>query len=74
MVKVLIFGGFWAHLPRSSELDHAGRDIRVVELLTRLRIDPTEVGIVTVNGRQCKLDEMVPAGSRVYIFPPMAGG
>jgi molybdopterin converting factor small subunit len=74
MVKVLIFGGFWAHLPRRLELDHAGRDMRVTELLARLRINPTEVGIVTVNGRQSKLEEIVPVGGRVYIFPPMAGG
>jgi sulfur carrier protein ThiS len=74
VIEVHVFGGFWAHLPRSLELDPAGGDIRVAELLDRLRIDPTEVGIVTVNGRQSKLDAVVPGGGRVYIFPPMSGG
>jgi molybdopterin converting factor small subunit len=74
MVHVRIFGRLWEHVEPSQELDLAGREITVTGLLTRLGIDPAEVGIVTVNRRQSKLDEIVPPDGRVFVFPPMSGG
>ena len=74
MVEVRIFGPLWEHLEPSLELDLRGREIAVADLLNRLGIDSTEVGIVTVDGRQSKLDEIIPADGRVCIFPPMSGG
>jgi molybdopterin converting factor small subunit len=74
MVEVRIFGALWEHLEPSLELDLQGREITVADLLTHLGIEPAEVGIVTVNRRQGKLDEIIPADSRVCIFPPMSGG
>jgi molybdopterin converting factor small subunit len=74
MVHVRVFGLLWEHLAPSQELDLEGREVTVAGLLTRLGIDPAEVGIVTVNRRQSKLDEIVPADGRVFIFPPMSGG
>jgi molybdopterin converting factor small subunit len=74
MVEVRIFGDLWKHLAPRLELDLEGRDARVADLIARLDIDPSEVGIVTVDGRQSNLDEIVPADSRVCIFPPMFGG
>jgi len=74
MVEVRIFGALWKHLEPRLELDLACRDVRVVDLIARLGIDPVEVGIVTVDGRQSKPDEIVPADGRVCIFPPMFGG
>jgi molybdopterin converting factor small subunit len=74
MVKVRIFGGLWEHLAPRLELDLEGHDVRVADLIAQLNIDPSEVGIVTVDGRQSKLDGTVSADSRVCIFPPMFGG
>jgi molybdopterin converting factor small subunit len=74
MVEVRIFGPLWEHLAPNLELDLEGHEIAVADLLARLGIDPAEVGIVTVNRRQSKLDEIVPADGRVCIFPPMSGG
>ena len=74
MVEVRIFGGLWKHLAPRLELDLEGRDVRVSDLIAHLAIDPSEVGIVTVDGRQSSLERIVPAGSRVCIFPPMFGG
>jgi molybdopterin converting factor small subunit len=73
-VSVRIFGPLWDHLESNLELDLEGQEIAVADLLARLGIDPAEVGIVTVNRRQSKLDEIVPADGRVFIFPPMSGG
>jgi sulfur carrier protein ThiS len=74
MIEVRIFGPLWEHLAPSLELDLAGRDASVADLLARVGIDPAEVGIVTVDGRQSNLDGIVPADGRVCIFPPMSGG
>ena len=74
MVEVRIFGPLWEHLEPSLELDLQGRNIAVADLLARLGIDPAEVGIVTVNRRQSNMDEIIPADSRVCVFPPMSGG
>ena len=74
MVEVRIFGTLWKHLAPRLELDLEGRDVRVADLIAHLDINPSEVGIVTVDRRQSNLDEIVPADSRVCIFPPMFGG
>lgn len=74
MIEVRIFGALWKHLAPRLELDLEGRDIRVADLIAYLDINPSEVGIVTVDGRQSKPDEIVPVDSRVCIFPPMLGG
>ena len=72
MIEVRIFGALWEHLAPRLELDLEG--LRVADLIAHLDIDPAEVGIVTVDGRQSNLDEIVPASGRVCIFPPMFGG
>jgi molybdopterin converting factor small subunit len=74
MVEVRIFGPLWEHLPAELELDLEGRAMAVADLLARLGLDPEEVGIITVNGRQSFLDDIAPADGRVCIFPPMSGG
>ena len=56
------------------ELDLEGCDISVADLIARLGIDSSEVGIVTVDRRQSDFDELVPANCRVCIFPLMFGG
>jgi len=74
MVEVRIFSALWKHLAPRLELDLEGRNVRVADLIVHLAIDPSEVGIVTVDGRQSNLGGIVPADSRVCIFPPMFGG
>lgn len=74
MVEIRIVGALWEHLEPRLELDLEGRGVAVADLLARLGIDPAEVGIVTVNRRQSKPDDIVPADGRVFIFPPMSGG
>ena len=74
MVEVRVFGAQWKHLAPRLNLNLKGRDVRVADLIAHLDIDPLEVGIVTIDRRQSNLDEIVPADSRVCIFPPMFGG
>jgi molybdopterin converting factor small subunit len=74
MVEIRVFGACWVHLQSRLQLDLEGCDVTVADLLARLGLDPSEVGIVTVDRRQSRLDELVPSGCRVCIFPPMSGG
>ena len=74
MLEVRVFNAQWAHLVPSLEMDLAGRELAVADLLAELGIDPAEVGIVTVDGRQSRPDDSLPAAGRVCIFPPMFGG
>jgi sulfur carrier protein ThiS len=74
MVEIRIVGPLWEHLEPRLELDLEEREVTVADLLARLGIKQVEVGIVTVDGRQSRLDEVIPPDGRVYIFPPMFGG
>jgi molybdopterin converting factor small subunit len=74
MVEVRIYGPLWEHLQPSLELDLEECELNVADLIARLGIDPVEVGIVTVNGRQSNMDAPLPDGSRVCVFAPMSGG
>jgi molybdopterin converting factor small subunit len=74
MIEVRIFGALWKHLAPRLDLDLEGREVSVADLIAHLDIDPSEVGIVTVDRRQRNLEDIVPADSRVCIFPPMFGG
>ena len=74
MAEVLVYGMLWPHLEPSQELDLRDRKVVVSDLLTQLGIDPSEVGIITIDGRQSTLDQAIPADGRICIFPPLMGG
>ena len=74
MAEIRIFGPLWDYLEPRQELDLAGRQVTVADLIARLGIDPAELGIVTIDGRQSRPEEIIPADGRVCIFPPMSGG
>ena len=46
----------------------------VKTLLTQLGFDSELVGLVTVNGRQAKLDFRLKDGDSLELFSPMSGG
>ena len=73
MVEIRVFGALWEHVESRLELD-LGCEVTVADLIARIGIDPAEVGIVTVDRRQSRLDDLVPASCRVCIFPLMSGG
>ena len=74
MLELRIVGDLWKHVEPRQELALEGDQVTVADLLAHLGIDPAEVGIVTVDGRQSKHDQIIPADGRVFIFPPMFGG
>jgi molybdopterin converting factor small subunit len=74
MVEVQVFGPLWDHLEPSMVLELEGCAVTVADLLAHLEVNVSEVGIVTVDGRQSRFDKRLPASCRVCVFPVMSGG
>jgi len=46
----------------------------VRQVADRLGLNPEEIGLITIQGAQSELEDVVPPGCRLCIFPPMQGG
>lgn len=74
--ETIEFEAFGALLPPGRRLQFLNvRDgMTVREVVESQGIDPDDIGLVTIDGRQNDLDSMVRAGCRLCVFPPMSGG
>jgi len=74
--ETIEFEAFGALLPPGRRLQFLSmrNGMTVREIVESQGIDPEEIGLVTIDGRQSELDSMVPAGGRLCVFPPMSGG
>ena len=48
--------------------------VSVREVATLLGVNPSEVGLITINGVQSSMEDNVPLTCRLCFFPPMSGG
>ena len=46
----------------------------VQQVIASLGLDPEAIGLITIQGVQSELDDVVPPGCRLCLFPPMSGG
>ena len=46
----------------------------VLDLIQHFNLIPEEIGLVTIDGVQSNLEEIVPESCRLCFFPPMTGG
>ena len=46
----------------------------VCQVALLLKLNPDEIGLITINGVQSEMQDSVPAESRLCFFPPMSGG
>lgn len=61
---------------------HGGRRLSLVlpgpmtvrEVALHLGLDPQEIGLIAIDGRQSELDDLVPASCRLGLYPPVSGG
>ena len=74
--ETIEFEAFGALLPPGRRLQFLNmRDgMTVREIAESQGIDPEDIGLVTIDGRQSDLDSTVPTGCRLCVFPPMSGG
>ena len=72
-ISVELFGQLARDFPRPQDLE-LSQALTVREIAGLLEIDIEQVGLITINGRQCELEETVPEHSRLCFFPYMQGG
>ncbi len=46
----------------------------VKEALDKVEIEPEEIAILLVNGRDGKADQLLEDGDTISLFPPVGGG
>jgi hypothetical protein len=72
-VDVELFGQLLPGVQRRHTLS-LGRSLTVRDVAILLGLDPTEVGLIVINGMQSEMDERVPPDCRLCFFPPVSGG
>ncbi|NLT67050.1 MAG: MoaD/ThiS family protein [Acidobacteria bacterium] len=72
-VDIETFGQLLPGQPRRRTLEikapATARDLAV-----QIGLDPSEIGLITIDGVQSDLDDEVPPGSRLCFFPYVSGG
>lgn len=72
-VELEVFGALVPPDQRRQMLQIQGRTT-VRQIVASLGLDPEEIGLITIQGVQSELDDVVPPGRRLCLFPPLSGG
>jgi hypothetical protein len=72
-VDIELFGQLLPGVPRRQSLSMEG-PMTVQEFADRLGLKPEEIGLISINGVQSELEDVVPPGGRLCFFPPISGG
>ena len=46
----------------------------VQEIASLLGLKPDEIGLISINGVQSEMEDVVPPDGRLCFFPPISGG
>lgn len=46
----------------------------VQDIADRLGLKPEEIGLISINGVQSELEDVMPPDGRLCFFPPISGG
>ncbi len=72
-LDIEVFAQLLPGQPRRQSLEIRG-EARVRDIARAIGLDVKEIGLVTIDGVQGKLDDAVQPDSRVCFFPYLAGG
>jgi hypothetical protein len=72
-VELEIFGALVPSDKRRQILQIQG-PTTVRQIADSLGLNPDDIGLITIQGVQSELDDVVPPGCRLCFFPPMSGG
>ncbi len=72
-VDIEVFAQLLPGQPRRRTLDLQG-PATVRDLADSIGLDPADIGLISVDGVQSDLDDLVQPDSRVCFFPYLAGG
>lgn len=77
-ITVKLFGTLGSHYPgyqHTHGIDmNTDSNIRIKHLISLLELPVKQIGIVTINGKLAKAEDIIPDTSEVKIFQPLAGG
>jgi molybdopterin converting factor small subunit len=72
-VDLELFGQLLPGIPRRQSLALEG-PVTIAEIANQLGLKPEEIGLISVNGVQSELEDVVSADCRICFFPPVSGG
>jgi hypothetical protein len=72
-INIELFGQLSPLSPRRQSLD-LGLESTVQEAAAKLGINPSEIGLITINGVQSELEDRLTPGCRLCFFPYLSGG
>jgi hypothetical protein len=72
-VDIEVFGQLIPDQPRRRTID-ISEPTAVRELAVRIGLDLNEIGLVTIDGVQSRLEDSVQTDSRLCFFPYVTGG
>ena len=70
-LEVELFGGLLPGVQR-RQMIHLEDSTSVQEIADKLGLNPEEVGLITIDGVQSEMDDLVPPGNRLCFFPWMS--
>ena len=73
VVDIELFGQLALHLPRRQTLTME-RPMTAEQVAIQLGLNPDDIGLMSINGVQVELRELVPPDCRLCFFPLVSGG
>lgn len=73
-IQLKLFAVLTAHTPMNADHYPISQGMTVDQLINTLEIPKEQAKLVFINGRRADLMDIVKAGDRVGIFPPVGGG
>jgi len=72
-IEIELFGQLLPQTQRSQNLS-VKRPVPVKEIANLIGLSPEEVGLITIDGVQSEMEDLVKPGCRLCFFPYMTGG
>lgn len=72
-IEVEIFGQLLPNTERCQVIEMK-KPVLVLEVANLLGLKPEEVGLITIDGVQSQIEDIVDPGCRLCFFPHMSGG
>jgi len=72
-IEIELFGQLLPQTQRSQNLS-VKRPVLVKEIANLIGLPPEEVGLITIDGVQSEMEDLVKPGCRLCFFPYMTGG
>lgn len=73
MIEVKLFAYFRDNRGKSVFIDYV-EDLKIIDVVKQLEIDPDDVSIILINGKHQPIDTVLEDNQKLFLFPPVGGG